>query len=110
MGAYNEVRTHLVCPSCAKEVQTNVQFKYGSVVHYIYDVGAEIIWGANDAGQPCRSLVVADGEGTPCPNCAYDGDWPAYVVIEYDVIRSVGPATGEYDWASRGEPFIVIRE
>jgi hypothetical protein len=110
MGAYNEVRTRLICPSCGKEVETDVQFKYGSVVHYKYDVGAELIWGANDVGQPGRKLVVADGEGTECPNCRYDGDWPAYVRLECDIIRSVGAATGEYDFASKNEPFIVLRE
>lgn len=110
MGAYNEVRARLTCPSCAKEVEADVQFKYGSVHQHKYNLADKLIWGGNDAGRPGRTLVVADGEATKCSACGYDSDWPAYVTIEHDIIRSVGTATGEYDFVSAVDTFIVLRE
>jgi hypothetical protein len=110
MGAYNEVRARLVCPSCKMDVEATVQFKYGSVVHHKYSIGDKIVWGANDVGRPGRQLVVVEGEAMGCPNCGYDADWPAYIVVENDIIRSVTNATGAYDFASTAESYIVLRE
>ena len=110
MGAYNEVRVHLSCPRCKKEVETIAQFKYGSVIHDQYGLGDSLRWGANDIGRPGRRLVVVDGEGTQCPNCGYNGDWPVNVMIEHDVVRSASTAKGEYDFVSAGDSFIVLQE
>ena len=109
MGAYNEVRAQLICPSCKANVEVDVQFKYGAVVHDRYQLGGKIRWGANDVGTPGCGAVVADGEGTSCPNCGWDGDWPVYVMIAHDVIEAVLPATGEHDFASAHEAFKVLR-
>jgi hypothetical protein len=98
MGAFNEVHAAVPCPRCEETVETDVQFKYGAVVQHQYKVGDKIIWGANNVGMPGKELVVVDGEGTQCPKCGYDGDWPLYVTIERDVIRSVSAPTGEHDF------------
>lgn len=75
MGLYNEVRARLTGPSCGKEVEADVQFEYGSVVHHLYGLGDKLVWSANDVGRPGRTLVVADGEAMNCPACGYDSDW-----------------------------------
>lgn len=110
MGAFNEVRAQLVCPNCRVSVVIDVQFKYGSVVHHRYTLGSTLRWGANDVGVPGRAVVVVDGEGSRCPNCGWTEDWPVYVVVENDVIREVIPATGEHDFKSLHETFVVLRE
>ena len=94
MGAFNDVRARVTCPSCTKDVEVEVQFKYGSVWQHHYELGATLLWGTNDVGQPGRALVIADGEAGECPACGYDGDWPAYVTIERDVIQSARTSTG----------------
>lgn len=110
MGAFNEVRVPLICPNCGLSAAIDVQFKYGSVVHHKYTLGSALRWGANDVGVPGRAVVVVDGEGSRCPHCGWNDDWPVYVLIENDVIRAVSPATGEHDFTPPHETFVVLRE
>lgn len=110
MGAFNELQGELTCPRCLNPVTTDIQFKYGSVVHRRYKLGDTLVWGSNDIGKPGRRLVILDAEGTRCPNCQYDGDWPAYVRVRDDVLTSVESATGAYDFASVHESFLVLQE
>lgn len=108
MGAFNDVRARLICPSCANDAEVEVQFKYGSVWQNHYAMGDTLRWGTNDVGQPGRALVIVDGEATTCPACGHDGDWPVYVTIERDIIQSARTATGEHDFAALDESFVVI--
>jgi hypothetical protein len=110
MGAYNEVRGVLTCPSCGQQTEGDVQFKYGSAVHHRYGIGEKLVWGANDIGRPGLQTVVVDGEAGPCPNCGHAGDWPVYVFIKDDVIDRVTDANGIYDFASSGTSFLVLND
>jgi hypothetical protein len=110
MGAYNEVRAALKCPSCGRLVEVDAQFKYGSVVHHSYAIGERLVWGANDIGRPGSRLVVADGEAGPCPMCSYDGDWPVYVFVKDDIVERVDVASGAHDFAAANATFLILDE
>jgi hypothetical protein len=107
MGAFNTVEIRGTCPCCKKEVNLEVQFKYGDTYQYDYKLGDVITWGGNDIGKPGRSRVVVDGAaGCPnCPGCDFDLDYEVW--LEKDRIVAVKPVTGAYDFVSiHGEPIV----
>lgn len=107
MGAFNTVFLEWNCPSCHSVVELRVQFKYGDTWQHEYRVGERVEWGGNDVGRPGRRRVVVDGVGEACPRCGH-ADCDFYVLIEQDVISSVVPASGTYDFvASQGEPIVL---
>lgn len=110
MGAYNEVRAQLKCPSCGVFVDVDVQFKYGAVTHRRYRIGEKLVWGANDIGKPGRRAVVVDGEVASCPSCGYSGDWPVHVFTKSDVIERVEPPGERYEFAATHSSFVILED
>jgi hypothetical protein len=107
MGAFNTVTAEQVCPSCRNAVEARVQFKYGDTWQNEYRLGERLRWGGNDIGVPGRRRVVLDGAGERCPKCGY-AEWDFYVLLEDDVITSVKPASGDFDFvASQGKPIVL---
>jgi Zn ribbon nucleic-acid-binding protein len=107
MSAFNTVEISGTCPSCKKEVNLDVQFKYGDAGQHRYKLGDVITWGGNDVGRPGRSRVIVEGFAV-CPACDSELDYEVW--LESDNIVAVKPATGTYDLASTPDGYIVIEE
>lgn len=107
MGLYNTVEISGTCPSCNKDVNLEVQFKYGDMYLHRYKLGDVITSGGIDIGKPGRTRVVVDGIAG-CPGCDCDLDYEVW--LEKDRIVAVKPVTGGYDPASTDEGYIVIEE
>jgi hypothetical protein len=109
MSAYNLVVTvkNAACPGCGKLAERVIQFRYGDTWQHRYSVGDRVRWGGNDTGEPGHSLVVAAGYPEPCSSC--EDDSGLYDVhIKDDVIVSVTPSDGTYDYAAQGVDHFVV--
>jgi hypothetical protein len=94
MGAFNVVETIQRCPACKREAKFLVQFKFGELWQYHYEIGDLIQWGERyrrqNEGRPGLGRVAVDGAAEPCPFCGADGgDYE--VIIESDHISEVHP-------------------
>lgn len=107
MGAYNEVKAEVVCPNCRNRVLVWVQFKFGDTAQHKYAMGDTLSWGGNDVGVSGLRQVLVQGEGTHCPICGFDGDWPVVVVVESDVLSSAETELGGSVFAGNDDGFIV---
>ncbi len=107
MSAFNTVKVEHKCASCGHLVELSVQFKYGEVWQYEYEIGDRLKWGKNNIGQPGNKRVVVDGAAERCPVCHAEGaDYEVW--LEDDRIVSVQPACGRYDFAACHQTFIVV--
>jgi hypothetical protein len=110
MGAFNTVETRLTCPSCACELNINVQFKYGHSRQYAYHIGDVLYWhplGNADDGTPGHRKVVVHGV-TDCPVCGNELEFEVW--LENDRIVAVKLATGAYDFVAARDTYIVVEE
>lgn len=108
MGAFNVVKIHEGCEKCGKTIEQKIQFKYGEVWQHEYNLGDELIWGANNIGDPRFTQVVVDGAGEDCPNCQSSGkDYEVWVTN--GKISDVRRATGKYDFVKTHGYFILIK-
>lgn len=110
MGAFNVVIARAVCAGCKNPLLLRVQFKYGDTWQHEYRIGDALKWGGNDIGTPGRKRVVVDGVAERCPKCGYEEETSFYVLLEHDIITSVEPASGHYDFAKSGSSHIVLDE
>ncbi|UFP94208.1 hypothetical protein [Gloeobacter morelensis] len=109
MGAFNVVKVERTCPSCNETVELRVQFKYGDTWQYEYRIGDRLRWGGNDTGKPGAKRVVVYGIDEHCPYCGLEeGDYEVW--LENDVIVSVQPSTGAYDFVNTQEVYIVVEQ
>jgi hypothetical protein len=106
MGAYNSV-TIPWSGAEGEELLLTVQFKYGDTWQHKYELGDELRWGGNDVGRRTAGRVVVDGalEGQP-PVAGIPDDFEVHIVANR--IVSVVPASGQYDFTVRNEPYITL--
>lgn len=99
------------CPLCQKRSVFSLQFRYGDVWAYDYQLGEIVRFsgGETDVGSPGHRRVVLYGLENRCDNCHAEGYFEAYIFLENDKICSYSPATGLYDF-SNDEDFIVLEE
>lgn len=106
MGAFNTVVASVCCPSCGRDAELEIQFKYGSTWQYRYRIGDRLRWGGNDIGSPGYKRVRVEGIGGPCSHCGaryLDFD----VVVENDFFVKVEPVGGARS-GSGTEGFVVV--
>ena len=109
MSAYNTVKSEQVCRSCGNIVTLAIQFKYGEVRQYEYQIGDQLTWGGNDIDIPGQRRVVLDAAAEACGICGAEGlDYEVY--LENDRIISVKPFSGKYDFVGRQESYIVLEK
>lgn len=107
MGAFNVVLVEIESPDNGCMYPVRIQFKYGDVRQYEYELGDHVKWGGNDEGIPCARRVVVDGclEGDP-PSGSFPEDYEIY--ITNNIITSVVPATGRWNFGQAKSNFIQI--
>lgn len=67
MAIFNEVRATLRCPECGKAHTAMVQFKFGELWQYEYELGDALRWGAtNDIGNDQLVARVLGNYTCPC--------------------------------------------
>lgn len=113
MGHYNILSARRECPFCHTVVPMRIQFKYGFNYMVEYQLGDEIRWEDSrcDTGVPTEMLVVLDAAVESCPNCCsrpevYDLD--ACIHVRSNILESVEPASGKYDFAAAKETFLLL--
>lgn len=82
MGAFNELQVNIKCNNCQNLLANDIQFKYGEVWQYSYQLKDSIKWGGRaDIGNPTYSKVKVYGVMKPstCPNCKEN------ITEEYDI-------------------------
>ena len=102
MGLFNSLDVTVACPSCQVVAPREVQFRYGAVWQYSYQLGDVLRWGRNrDVGDPAASDVVVDAWLCECPHCDHDGRIAVYV--RHNALVAVGsaddvPMLGQLEW------------
>lgn len=109
MSAFNVVIVPWQDPITHKEFELRVQFKYGDVWQYVYQIGEILKWGGNDIGRKEAGRVVVDGclEGEP-PVSEVPEDFEVHILK--NKIDKVVPATGAYDFVSANDSFVVVED
>lgn len=102
MGAYNTVTIPWLS---SRNGEIVIQFKYGSTWQHEYRIGDELLWGGNNIGVQNVKHVVVDGTPEKDEENVPD-DFEVHIFDNR--IDRVLPATGQYDFASAGELFIII--
>jgi hypothetical protein len=111
MPAYNEVtaREEEECSRCDSKIRRAVQFKYGDTWQHRYEIGDRIRWGGNDVGEAGHKVVAVEGYANECPICGHVPDTTYDITIRADVIESVRPSDGTYDYVGTGQSFFVVQ-
>ncbi|WP_406693785.1 hypothetical protein V5E97_22380 [Singulisphaera sp. Ch08] len=77
MGAFNTVRSEQRCASCGQLSAFQIQYKYGELWQYEYQIGDSIAWSTkykrSDVGKSGRPQVVVEGIAEHCPLCRAEG-------------------------------------
>ncbi|WP_036960249.1 hypothetical protein [Promicromonospora kroppenstedtii] len=89
MGAFNSLDVTTDCPACQTTAPREIQFRYGTVWQYRYQLGDALRWDRDHVGDPDASGVVLDGWLCECPDCDHDGRIAVYV--RKNVLIAVGP-------------------
>ncbi|MFD7023420.1 DUF1990 family protein [Promicromonospora sukumoe] len=90
MGAFNSLQVTIACPSCRVVAPREVQFRYGAVWQYRYELGDVLRWDRSGVvGNPAASHVVVDAWLCECPDCDHHGRIALYV--RQNVLTAVGP-------------------
>lgn len=87
------------CERCGVASDRAIQFKFGDVWQYDYEIGDTLTWGGNVQGEPGWTQVVALGVvEDECPNCGLE-ESDVGVLIEHDVVTAVvaPPAIDDLD-------------
>jgi hypothetical protein len=86
-----------------------VQFKFGNCRLFDYQMGDELRWGGNDRGEPGKRRVVVRGVAETDDGISDDPeDW--LIFIENEVIKSVEPDDGRYEFTNPDDYGIVLEE
>lgn len=94
MGLFNEVRVKVSCPRCGYTTWKDLQFKYGAVRQYKYEIGDSLRWygGRGDVGSIDDGCVVVDACAVRCRECGFDDGWDFYLIISGNRILGALPA------------------
>ncbi|MFI2363007.1 hypothetical protein [Promicromonospora sp. NPDC019610] len=103
MGAFNSLDLTIACPSCQVVAPREIQFRYGAVWQYRYELGDVLRWDRNGVGDPAASDVVVDAWLCECPGCDHDDRIALYV--RENVLVGAGPVDdvpqlAELEWLS----------
>jgi hypothetical protein len=98
-----------VCERCHSEIRRAVQLRYGDTWQHRFQVGDRVPWGGNDVGDPGRGLVVVAGYGDECPVCGFVPELDYDITIRDDVIESVRPSSGDYDFVATEKGYLVVQ-
>ena len=67
MSAFNRLHAEVRCPNCGDSSKQLIQFKFGDVWQYDYQLGDILRWGGNAVGRPGLAKVLVSGAGEECP-------------------------------------------
>ncbi|MEY2193997.1 hypothetical protein AB7942_14850 [Neobacillus sp. BF23-41] len=73
MGLYSILNVEGTCYNCNKNSVLKIQFKYGKLRNYVYQLNDEIIWDKKNKEMRMLELVVLDGIAEACKYCNEDG-------------------------------------
>ena len=107
MTNHNTLITEAVCPHCLEKATLKIQFQYGEVWDYIYQIGDELRWGSEDDEIPEHKLVVIDGVSEDCEICDETSDY--VIFAENNILKSVSQNYGEYLFLG-AEGFLVLED
>jgi len=97
MGAFNTLKTEILCINCNKLFPVEIQFKFGFTRQLEYQLHEKLIWtdGENkskgDIGTPNLPTVNVYGiaENAVCPHCSHFNMEEFDIRVEYDVLKEV---------------------
>jgi hypothetical protein len=87
MGVYNILNCDAVCPSCHSKERFEIQFQYGHLRLYEYEIGSTIFF-KNLPNDGTHKLIKVKGIAGPCPNCLTD-NLEFDICIDHNVIIDV---------------------
>ncbi len=102
---YNFVKYKMVCSTCFDTSERKVQFYYGNLRVWEYNVGDCLIWGDPQEGDRAQRHVVVSGVST-CPKCRQTSSFE--IVVKDGRIESVNLSSGRYLFVGDDEYFIVL--
>lgn len=105
MGSFNTVEAEVSCPRCRQCVSMAVQFKFGDIRQYEYRIGDRLILNEREDSWAPGSVVLAEGVGGPCPECAAE-----FLDFDVRVSRGVLDAVLPHspDVAYRRSTYVVV--
>lgn len=94
MGLYNRLHVRIKCEQCEQLFDIFIQFKFGSLGLFEYEIGDTIKWlKTNDIDRAKLRYVKVYGireDDLPCSNCNSINENEEYdIFIENDVIKSI---------------------
>ncbi len=92
---YNSVNCKLHCAACLEESVREVQFCYGNLRGWQYEVGDRLTWGVPQEGDARETHVVVRGLSS-CPKCGTQAQFDVYV--RDGRIESVDRSSGSDDF------------
>jgi len=107
MYRYNTLIAETYCPCCHEKITLKVQFHYGEVWDYIYNVNDELRWGNGCGEIPEAGLVVIDAVSEECEVCDESEDY--LIFVENNTIKSYRQNYGEYQFFGT-DGFIVLED
>jgi hypothetical protein len=109
MSAVNHLHIEHVDPKDGIKRNCIVQFKFGDTWETNYRLGDKLAWGGNDNGEPGKRRVVVHGVTGSCDTSGVlPEDW--FIFIENDVIKSVEPDDGRYNFDDSDGYYLVLEE
>jgi hypothetical protein len=106
MSAFNTVIVPWTDPKSGNTEDLRIQFKFGDTWQHEYRIGDKLLWGGNDVGPRDAKYVVVDG--------ALEGEAPNGINEDFEVhvrdgiIERALPASGNFDFVSADENYIVL--
>jgi hypothetical protein len=85
MGLFSTVSAAVSCPRCGSAGRLDVQFSFGELWNYRYELGDRVIL-RDDQSWALHKRVIARGLASSCRNCAVD-------CLEFDVVIERGILT-----------------
>jgi hypothetical protein len=109
MPAYNRLHFGYSKRDADRVTKYIVQFKFGNCRLFDYQMGDKLLWGGYEKGVPGKKRVVVHGVAESGEGISDD---PEYwlVFIENDVIKSVAPDDGRYNFKSRDGHHLVLAD
>lgn len=111
MSSFNILIAEITCPSCRKNCEVKIQFKYGNTWQLIYKLGDLITWGGNDIGNPNYDRIKVYGiiESPTCPFCM-----KSVIPEEYDIlviknkITRISPLSEIRDYLNGNGEYVIL--
>jgi hypothetical protein len=92
---YNVVKSKMHCAECGEVSVRSVQFCYGNLRGWEYEVGDCLTWGVPQEGDATETYVVVRGLSS-CPKCRARAE--SDIFVRDGRVQSVEPSSGRYDF------------